>query len=58
MTAISSFLVYLAVLLVASVLIWAATLYGASPLWATLLGLAIAAVGAFVVASLQRRQTR
>jgi positive regulator of sigma E activity len=57
-TAISNLLVYLAVLLIASVLIWAATLYGASPLWAALVGLAIAAVGAFIVATMQQRQRR
>ena len=56
MTVISNLLIYLAVLLIASVLIWAATLYGASPLWAALAGLAIAAVGAFLVATMERRQ--
>lgn len=56
MTGLANALVFLAVMLIASVLIWAATLYGASPLWAALAGLSVAAVGAFVVAALQRKQ--
>ena len=56
MNAISKLLLYLAVLSIALVLIWAGTLYGMSPLFASLLGLAVAAVGAFSVASVSRRR--